>query len=362
MLLRLIVICLLFFNCACQKKTLSETKSKKISQIILMPSDIAEVKTTQIYDSFKATGELKPITESIVSSQVEGIALQVKGEEGDYVRAGQLLVIVDNKDPRDQLTTNQEALQKAIARANLAKTTLNRKKQGYKEDLIAKQEVDIAETDYQVNLREIESAKAQVSLAQTAMHKANVKAPISGIISQKLIKTGELAQPGKSLFEIVQINPLKVELAIPSKYLNQIYLQQSVSSTVNGEVFIAKVIRINPIADQATRSIILTAQVPNPESKLKANLFVNSEIKLTSPRQAIIIPQEATYKVNEENNNKFFVYIYSEGQLNKRPITAEPLSAIQYEVKTGLEVGEKLVIVPLNITSETAKAQISKSL
>lgn len=361
MLLRLFLICLLLLNSACQKTKTVETKKNAPKQIILTPSDIAEVKEQEVFDSFKATGELKPFGEAIVSSEVEGLALKVLAEEGDYVKAGQLLAVLDNKNLRDQLITNQEALQQTIAQADLAKTTLNRKSQGYKEDLIAKQEVDMASTEYQVNLRAVESARAQVRLAQTALQKANVKAPISGIVSQKLIKTGELAQPGKSLFEIVQINPLKVELAIPSKYLNQIVIGKSVNLSVNNEHFLAKIIKVNPVADQATRSIIITAEVPNQQGKLKANLFVNSEIKLTTPRQTIIIPQEAIYKPAEDvNNNKFFVYLYNDSKVQKRPIIAEQISAIQYEVKDGLELNEKLVIVPLNIQSESASVKMQE--
>jgi membrane fusion protein, multidrug efflux system len=357
-----VCVCLLLFLSSCAKKAKNIQEVAKVKPILLSSADIQTAKLSPVVSSFEATGELKPSLEAAISSEVEGQVLQVLAETGDQVSAGQLIAVLDSKVLRDQLTASQENLQKVQARAQLSQITLGRKKQAYAEDLIAKQDLDTAATDHQVALREVASAKTQLSTSQTSLQKAKVKSPINGIISNKLVKTGELAQPGKTLFEIVKINPLKVELALPGKYLSAIKIGQQIElsvSSVPGQVFMAKVTKVSPVADQATRSVLVTAEVPNPGEKLKANLFVSCQVKLAEGHQGIIVPKEALNGSPEEG---WAVYIYDAQAANvkRRQVKAQTSSkeSILYEVTDGLLPGEKLVTVSLNTEAQEAPVQL----
>ncbi len=361
-LLSFVLCFLLLLSSGCGKKPKKSNTKKTLQTVILSPSDLQLTKLQPIADTFQATGELKPSLESVVSGEVEGVALAVYVEEGDYVKKGQVLAKLNSKDLNDQLRNTRENLQKTVARADLAKISLDRKQQAYSEDLVSKQDLDTASTDRQVSLREVESAHTQVSLAQTAITKANVRAPINGIVSKKLLKTGELAQPGKSLFEIVQINPLKVELNIPSKYLSALHIGASLKlsiPSIPGESFTAKITKINPVADEVTRAIIVTAEVANPANKLKANLFVNSQLTLPGSRQGVVIPQSAIVK-DVSGRQTVYVFDRQEGIARRIPIVAEATDneSLNYEVKEGLETGQELILVPLNTDADEVKAKV----
>lgn len=181
-------------------------------------------------------------------------------------------------------------------------------------------------------------------------------------MSKKYIKNGEFAQPGKQLFEIISINPLKVEISVPSQYLSQIKLGQALEVKVDSlpdKIFKAKIIKINPQADQETRSIVLIAHINNSDEALKAGLSVNCLIKIANPQPSIIIPKEA---VAENVSGEKFVYILTENRqsLKQKFIKANPLEgeSTSYLVTEGLNAGDIIAKVPLDKTDEELKVEI----
>ena len=361
-------ICLFVFICsfcfsACNKKSQSQKPlTPKIKTIIISPADLEKIQFTNFSESFPALGELKPIKESVVNSEVNGLVLQVNVEEGDRVRAGQLLAVLDSKDLTNQLRQSQENLSKKLAEKNLSEITFGRKQISLKEDLISKAEFDTAETDLKIKQREVESAKLQIKLSRSELSKANIKSPINGLVSKKYIKNGEFAQPGKQLFEIISINPLKVEISVPSQYLSQIKIGQPLDVKVDSlpdKVFKAKIIKINPQADQETRSIVLIAHINNSDEALKAGLSVNCLIKVANPKPSIIIPKEA---IAESISGEKFVFVLSENRktLKQRFIKANSVEGEStfYLVTEGLTTGDIIVKVPLEKTDEELKVEI----
>ena len=349
----LLVSCLLLTFGGCKRNKPEIPKQiNKIPTLIINQADLLRTKNEQVYNSFQASGQLKPFLESLVNSEVEAVVKQIYLEEGNTVQKGQLLALLESLTLQDRLVISKQKLAKAQTNAELSRITLVRKRQAFAEDLIAKQELDQAEAAHQLNVREIISAKAQVSLDQTALGKVQIKAPINGILSQRLIKNGELARPGKAMFEILQIDPLKAELSVPSKYLNQIKLGQKVKVVIYQKAYAAKITSINPAADSVTRSLKVTALVPNPRNLLKANLFINSQIELDNPRQVILLPSEAVYPF-ELKSNQYWVYIYQPKtkKLFRQQIQAKILNTNQYEVLSGLEENQMILKINLDDSS-----------
>ena len=338
----------------CQKKALQTSTKNVVQKIILTEADIDKVEYSEVSDSFQATGELRPSQEYLVNSEVKGVVLRALVEEGDYVKKGQLLAVLDDKDSKDQLTQAQKALQSAESREKLNKITLDRKKQAYAEDLSSKQDLDTAQTNYEVAQKDVESAKAGLNLSETALQKSKVLSPVDGMISKKNVKVGSLAQMGESLFEIVQINPLKIEMAIPEEYMSQVSRGQKVevsTSSMPGKIFIASINKISPEADKATRTLKVIASLPNPGGIIKANLSVDCKIQLSQKRKIILIPKEAL--IIDEELNKTFIYILDreKSRIIRKAVKAEPPAGENsiYEIQPeDLKENDEFVKIPIS--------------
>ena len=338
----------------CQKKVLQTSTKNVVQKIILTEADIDKVKYSEVSDNFQATGELRPSQEYLVNSEVKGVVLRALVEEGDYVKKGQLLSVLDDKDSKDQLTQAQTALQSAESREKLNKITLDRKKQAYAEDLSSKQDLDTAQTNYEVAQKDAESAKAGLNLSETALQKSKVLSPVDGMISKKNVKVGSLAQMGESLFEIVQINPLKIEMAIPEEYMSQVSRGQKVevsTSSMPGKIFIASINKISPEADKATRTLKVIASLPNSGGIIKANLSVDCKIQLSQKRKIILIPKEAL--IIDEELNKTFIYILDreKSRIIRKAVKAEPLAGENsiYEIQPeDLKENDEFVKIPIS--------------
>ncbi|MDX1919937.1 MAG: efflux RND transporter periplasmic adaptor subunit [Candidatus Caenarcaniphilales bacterium] len=357
-----ISLILISFICSCSKKN-KEAVEVVNNTVILSENDFLKVKNDELLNSIQSTGELEALKESKVNSEVTGNILKILVDEGQKVSKGQILAIIDSKDLQDQLIQSKEEQRKALAQKELARITLERKKIAFNEDLISKQELDTNETEFKVSQRDLESANARLSISQANLQRAIVKSPINGTISLKSISTGELAQIGKELFGIVQTNPLKIKLAVPNQYATEVKIGQKILASLSAipeQKFEGKISRINPVADQATGTIEVSAEIDNSAEKLKIGLLANCQILLSNPRFAIVLPREALIKDGQNS----FVYLLAEDQetLIRKELTVKPIDKdnTKLEVINGLAEGQTIVAIPLERNEERLKLKITK--
>lgn len=347
---------------ACNKKAKQEVEVVD-NTVVLSKDDFFKVESTELFNAIQSTGELEALKESTVNSEVTGNVLQILVEEGQKVNKGQTLAIIDSRDLQNQLTQSKEEQHKAMAQKELAKITLERKKIAFNEDLISKQELDTNETEFKVSQRDLESANARLSISQANLQRAIVRSPINGTISRKAIKTGELAQTGKELFGIVQTNPLKVTMSVPNQYITQIKVGQKILASLAAipeQKFEGKISRINPVVDQTTGTIEVSAEINNPADKLKIGLLANCQILLSGSRSGIVVPREAIIKEGQNN----YIYLLEEDQqmLIRKEIEVKTIDKdnTKLEVVNGLTEGQSIVSIPLERNEKKFKLTISK--
>jgi RND family efflux transporter MFP subunit len=337
-------------------------KPKVTAPMVIGAKDLLTIENEEIKDTVSASGELVAYQEALVNSEVEGLVLATYAEEGINVSKGQVLASIDSKDLKEDYLKKKENLNIQQAEEEFSKATLNRQAAALKEDLISQQDYDSAKADHKIKLKEVEAAKADLRLSESNLKRAKVVAPISGTISKKFIKTGELSQPGKQMFEIVQTSPLELNIALPSEYLDKVKKGQSISFSLTSmpeNKFNATVERIYPSADKLSRSVVVAALVSNPQGHLKVGLSVDATIQLTDKRKTIIVGSEALI----DKNDKKFVYLYSPktSSIQLSPVTLKKIDAEtdRYEVLEGLSVGDKIVSIPLDKTDPRIKVQLT---
>lgn len=214
-------------------------------------------------------------------------------QEGQRVKAGQLLLSLNNDDLKAQL-----AKQKAILEE--LETRLVRQKALLKSEAISQQAFD------QIDL-EFKSVSADITLIKAQIEKTEIRAPFSGRVGLRYVSKGAYVGPNTQIAELVNADPMLIDFAIPEKYASQLSMGMPLRFTVENQKmeFKAKVIAISPRIDPNTRTLQVRAQVPNPQNELVAGSFARIELSLNEIQAALMV--NSTAIVPEMNTKKVFV-------------------------------------------------------
>jgi HlyD family secretion protein len=157
---------------------------------------------------------------------VNGRIIKIPVTEGKQIKQGDLLAEIDHEELDAQIAAARSNLDVAIANYDAAKTDLQRNKQLYQKDLIAKSQYDSFVTKADVTLAQVKQAQSNLALLQVQLSNVKIFAPISGVLSAKLVETGELVASGTALFTILDYNKPWVKIYLPLKEVERVTLNQ----------------------------------------------------------------------------------------------------------------------------------------
>jgi len=248
----------------------------------LSARDVAVVTTEETAAGIRVTGSLDPADRVEVKAQASGQLQSVTIERGDAVRRGQLLATID-------AATQQS--QSAAARAQLAAAERDF---GAAEMLFKAGAV--AERDY-VNARAArDAARAQVQQIAQAIAHTTIEAPRGGVVTAKLVSSGEVVMPGTALFAIADTTRLELKGTIPAGEIGKVRVGQKVSLTLEaypGRVISGRVDRFDPVADEKTRQVTVYVTVDNRNRELVGGLFATGLIETGAAVSTPKVPESA---------------------------------------------------------------------
>lgn len=318
----LVLFCFLTWNCG---KKDADNKIAQGEKEGLVRIEVTKPHIQRVEHIVKAVGSFLPEEEVSISPEVEGKISKLLVDEGDVVKKGQMLAIID--DERCRLEVEQREAQVEEARANLEnlRATLHRKEQLLKEEMISQQEYDDAITKVRLAEAQLKSAKAALNIVKKDLKDTRIYAPMDGIITKRLISVGEyvgeteLKGAGNVVFEMVSINPLKLSFPFPERYSRYLSMAKEVMVRVRAypdEVFKGAVYFINPQIDPKTRAVQMKAYVKNDEMRLKPGFFADVDMVVNVNERAMILPQEAVlYK-----GDRTIVYTIEDGIAHERQV------------------------------------------
>jgi RND family efflux transporter MFP subunit len=275
--------------------------------------------------SFKRYIEIQSTLESedlvSVSAEMSGRLLKVNGKEGQYVRKGQLLAILDIETMNKQKAEIETAL-------DLAKITFERQERLWKQNIGSEIQYLQAKNNKDRLEKSLETLEFQIT-------KANVYAPISGVIDMELLKAGELAAAGQPIMQLLDMNRVKVVADVPENYLGSVKKGEYVSISIPAlqKEINAKVTLIGRSIDPSNRTFKVEVMLPNSNKELKPNLLASMFINDLTLEDVIVIPQEL---VQQEISGNDFVYVAKDSE--------EGQKATKIYVITGESDDGKMVI------------------
>ena len=295
-----------------------------------------EQKDVPIY--LDGLGTVQAFNTVTVHSRVDGALVQVNFSEGQDVKTGDLLVVVD---PRPY----QAALDQAKAQAALDEVTLKRQADLRARNVIAAQDYDTAVANAQ-------KSKAAAEAAQVNVDYCSIKSPIDGRTGVRLVDIGNVvhAADQNGIVVITQLHPISVVFTLPEQNLQSIFNTGGASGGLkvqaldrgNTNVLDEGVLAVvdNEI-DQTTGTIKLKATFPNNDLKLWPGKFVNARLTLTIRKGAIVIPSGV---VQRGPQGTYAYVIKSDKTVEMRPITVTQTEANVALVDNGLKAGEQVVV------------------
>ncbi len=253
------------------------------------PVEVAIAERKLIAAHYSGTAALEPENQAQVVAKASGILLQLHVEEGDKVKAGQLLALLDPEKPRLEL---------ARAEANLKRLENEYRRAGdlYARKLVSSEAHDRARFD-------LETQKAAFDLAKLDLDYTRIVAPISGVISERMVKAGNLIQLQQPLFRIDDFDPLLAVLNVPERELSTIRASLPVAMHVDampGRSFDGVVARVSPVVEAGTGTFRVTTEFHDADGLLKSGMFGRVNIVYDQRQDALVIPREALLEADSE--------------------------------------------------------------
>jgi RND family efflux transporter MFP subunit len=212
----------------------------------------------------------------------------------------------------------------------------------FQEGAVSQRDVEAAE----VALRNAEAGEAA---AVKRLEEATIKAPVSGVIAQRLHDAGDRVKDGDQLFRLVNTQGLEFEATVPSEYVADVKVGAPAALTVTGQDgtgVTARVARVNATADAATRQVKVYVKVPNADGRIVAGLFASGRVVTHEVKGAIAVPSAG---VRRDAQGASYVLVVAQGKVVRRDVTTGVTDEIQglVEIKTGLQAGDIAIVGPV---------------
>lgn len=316
------------FTLANNKKEMKAAAAVASQTSQSIPVVLTSPKTSAIDRSFAVNGTFAPIQSLALTSETQGQVLRLNKRKGDAVKAGEVLAQVENEVLRANVITaqaNYEKFKKDLERfENLAAG-----------NAITQRQLEDVKLGYQ-------NAEANLIMARERLEKSRIVAPISGIINESYIEIGSFLNPGTKLFDIVNVEKLKLNAKVSEQEV--MLIQNGTKAAVRVNVmpeksFEGTITAIGASADKALKYDI-EIQVDNTsETALRAGMYGSANFSISDTRPALLLEREAI-ATSLQNPQ---VWVVQNGKAHLKAVTVGAIAGNKVEITAGLSEGEQVV-------------------
>jgi len=294
-----------------------------------MPVEVAIALADTVVDAIQATGQIEAVQSTELRPEVQGRITSIYVREGQSVGTGTALFKVDDAELKAQVA-------QADAERQLAKQAFERTKQLIAQNASSAADLEAAEAKSR-------GADANYELLKTRLDRTVVRAPFTGVVGRRLVSIGSYVSSQTPLISLQSVNPQHAVFQVPERYAERLRLGQLVSfqvAAIPGKNFSGEVVFVNPVVELPSRTIVIKAQVPNPERQLQAGMFIEARLATDIRPTAVIVPEDAVLPLQ----GLTFIWVKKEGKADRRPVTLGVRTAGWVEVLSGVGAGDSVVV------------------
>ncbi len=366
---------------ACGNAEVNHAESAARAEGPAKPIVVSTVRAEErlLSEGLDVTGTLMADAKTDVASELDGRIVKIPVERGSTVAEGALLAKLDDRDAINALREAEAVEAQTRERLGLtadeafdplktpdvlqARAALDRAEADYRryvqlldEGAVSRSEHDFKRADflsakaaYETTLnqmrnlyQQLQAQKARVAMVHKALQDTVIRAPFSGLISEKYANVGSYAKKGEKLLTLVRVDPLRIELTIPEVAVAAIRKGQKVSFAVQSypdRQFLGTIAYVGPALRAESRALVVEAIVPNGNGILQPGLFATARIELPASRRTLVVPSAAVW--SDAGVPKLYVAKGDRAELRIVQLGRELGDAV--EVARGLSAGERVV-------------------
>ena len=265
-----------------------------------------------------------------LSARIPAYVSEIFASAGDRVMKGQVLVTLDDRDIRQQLAA-------AEAQLHQARTEYDRAKSLFDKEATTQQAMTAAESMFNAAQAQVEQVKVMLTYAQ-------VTSPIDGIVTDRRIEAGDLANPGMPLLAVYDSARMRLEAPVPVRLIDRLALGQAVEVALErpARVFPATVSEIVAEVDAASRTQLVKVRLQGVQNDVLPGTFGRLWVE-AEPRDAVFVPASAVVRIGQLS----FVQILRDGRALRRLVQTGPARGDSLEILSGLRPGDVVLVNPV---------------
>lgn len=341
---------------------------------------VVKIKRRNLTNFLQIAAEFQPFQEINIYAKVSGYIQKLYVDWGTHVSQGQLLAVLEIPELQQQLELDEAAVRRSeqdLARSN---EELSRAQSSYtvahltytrladvqktRPELVAQQEIDVAQGKDLEASAGVSAAKASVAASEQALLAskaslekdkavyayARMSAPFNGVITEMDAYTGALLPAGTSsnkgdqaLCRLSQNDLLRLVIPLPERAVPDVRLGETVAVIVstNNKTFEGKIVRFSDQIDTATRTMHTEIDVPNPKYGLVPGMYATASIPLHTAQNALVVPIQALQASGEDHGS--VLVVNAENRIEKKDVTLGLQTANYAEIVSGLKENELVV-------------------
>lgn len=287
-------------------------------------------------------GVVEAVNQATLSAQTGGRVLELPYDVNDYVPAGAVVVRFTAVEQQSGQRRAQAALAAAQAAATEAEANYRRIAGIFEKKLVARAQLDQATAQRDAARAALESARAALREAGEQVDYTVIRAPYSGILTQRHVELGETVRPGQPLVSGLSLNQLRVNVEIPQSDMLAVreYAKASVL-LAEGTRLAAERMVVFPFADPATHSFKVRLELPDAETGLQPGMTVKAAFVI-GEAERLLVPLSALVRRSEIAG----VYVLGERGPQLRQLRLGHRYGERVEVLAGLSAGERIALDP----------------
>lgn len=333
----------IFLYYGCGDKANSQAKEKKEEEETKIPVETTEVIQGSIKATYSGSTTLEAEAEALVAAKVSGVVKNIFVEEGDAVANGQVLTKLDDEHYKLELDQAESILEKLT-------NEFERNQSLFKNKIVSQETYEKTRSEY-------DTQKAAYDMAKLKLNYTKIRSPIRGIVSQRLIKVGNMVKVDQSTFQITDFDPLLAVLHVPEKEMDK--LQIGYPATIKADAvpeaeFRGKILRISPIVDAGTGTFKVTVEAKDKTRKLKPGMFTRVQIVYDTHKNTLLVQKNAILTEDSET----WAFVINSDTVHKKEVKVGYSNSTHVEILSGLELGNQVVTTGLNSLKDGSKIKV----
>lgn len=304
--------------------------------------EVEDVVSVDLRDAVRGFGSLEARERVVLRPELAGRVQAIHFTEGSEVTEGSLLFELDAEKLRQQRRAGEATLRSAGVRLDEAERQLQRQRELRRRDLSSEEALDRASSEREAALADRDRLEAELALLDVQLADSKIRAPFTGSISERHVDRGAYVAVGEALASLYKLDPLEVSFSLPERHLGRLEVGQTVtlrSASDPDRTFEGTLQFISPAVQAETRTVLVKAEVPNEERRLRPGSFVTADVTLAWREQRPVVSAESLVATRQG----YLLYVVEDDRAVARDVETGLRQGDQVEIISGVAVGERVV-------------------